>query len=159
MPCHPARRVMDRRLWRMMIAMVAGIMLAGQAAQGQTTILAGSDLDQGGEHGGRIALPAGARVIRDVAYGADPAQRMDVYLPARPRAAPILFMVHGGGWAIGDKAGASVVANKIAKWLPEGFIVISVNYRLLPDAHPLTQADDVASALAAAQSKASSWGG
>ncbi|HKU98329.1 MAG TPA: alpha/beta hydrolase, partial [Vineibacter sp.] len=84
---------------------------------------------------------------------------MDVYLPARPRAAPVLLMVHGGGWAIGDKAAASVVTNKIAKWLPEGFIVISVNYRLLPDTHPLTQADDVARALAAAQSKASSWGG
>jgi len=122
-------------------------------------LAAASDLDEGGEPGGRIAVPAGARVLRDIAYGPDPAQRMDVYLPVRPQAAPVLFMVHGGGWAIGDKAMAGVVSNKIAKWLPEGFIFISVNYRLLPNADPLNQADDVAKALAAAQAKATSWGG
>lgn len=130
-----------------------------RAATAPPGVLAASDLDEEGERGGRIVVPAGARVLRDIAYAPDPAQRMDVYLPARPQAAPVLFMVHGGGWAIGDKAGASVVANKIAKWLPEGFIVISVNYRLLPHADPLNQADDVAKALAAAQSRASSWGG
>ena len=52
-----------------------------------------------------------------------------------------------------------MVENKVARWLPKGFIVISANYRLSPKADPLEQANDVAKALAAAQSKAKSWGG
>lgn len=160
MTCHPARIAIDRSRKPTVIAVMALAMLASGAAAAQPTVLTGSDLDDGGARVGRVSLPAGARVMRDIAYGSDPAQRMDVYLPARPQAAaPVLFVVHGGGWAIGDKSATSVVANKIAKWLPEGFIFVSVNYRLLPNADPLTQADDAAKALAAAQSKASSWGG
>ena len=37
-------------------------------------------------------------------------------------------------------------------------VFVSVNYRMLPDADPLTQADDVALALAKAQALAASWG-
>jgi arylformamidase len=96
--------------------------------------------------------------MRDVAYGSDTAQRMDVYLPEHPAAAPVIFMVHGGGWRSGDKAMASVVTNKLARWLPQGYLVISINYRLAPQAGPLEQADDVAKALAFAQSNAASWG-
>ena len=101
----------------------------------------------------------GTAVIRDLPYGPSTAQRMDIYLPAHPQNAPVLFMVHGGGWARGDKTATNVVANKIARWVPQGYIFISVNNRLLPEADPLEQADDVAKALAVAQSGARSWGG
>jgi acetyl esterase/lipase len=40
----------------------------------------------------------------------------------------------------------------------QGFIFISINYRMLPEADPLMQADDVARALAAAQARAAEWG-
>jgi acetyl esterase/lipase len=96
--------------------------------------------------------------MRDVVYGPDAAQRMDVYLPQHPAAAPVIFMVHGGGWRRGDKAMGAVVTNKVAHWLPLGYVVVSVNYRLAPQASPLEQADDVAVALAFAQSNAASWG-
>jgi arylformamidase len=115
-----------------------------------------------GEEGPSAPLtpPAGGRVERDIAYGPDAAQRFDVYLPRRPvTSAPVLFMVHGGAWLIGDKAAAAVVANKAAHWLPAGTVFVSVNYRLAPKADPLGQADDVAKALAVAQAKAPSWGG
>lgn len=105
------------------------------------------------------ALPPGTRVLRDVAYGSDPRQRFDVYAPPRARHAPVIFMVHGGGWRRGDKAMANVVENKVARWLPRGFIVISANYRMRPDSAPLQQAEDVARALAAAQGHAAQWGG
>lgn len=105
------------------------------------------------------ALPANTRVIRDVAYGPDPRQRFDVYVPAQAQHAPVLFMVHGGGWRRGDKAMPNVVANKLARWLPRGFIVISTNYRMRPDTAPLQQAGDVALALATAQRQAAQWGG
>lgn len=105
------------------------------------------------------AVPAGTRVIRDVAYGSDPRQRFDVYAPPHVRHAPVIVLVHGGGWRRGDKAMANVVANKLARWLPRGFIVISVNYRMRPDTAPLQQAGDVARALATAQRQAPQWGG
>lgn len=104
-------------------------------------------------------IPPGVRVLRDVPYGGDPAQRMDVYLPAQSAThAPVIFMVHGGGWARGDKAMRSVVQNKIARWVPRGFVLISTNYRMLPGTRPIEQARDVARALAVAQGRAAGWG-
>jgi acetyl esterase/lipase len=104
-------------------------------------------------------LPAGARVVRDVAYGSDPRQRFDVYAPAGAHDAPVILMVHGGGWRRGDKSMSNVVANKVAYWVPRGVVVISVNYRMLPDTLPLEQARDVARALSLAQRRAAEWGG
>jgi acetyl esterase/lipase len=71
----------------------------------------------------------------------------------------VLLIVHGGAWVAGDKATPNVVVNKVARWVPRGYIVVSINYRLLPEANPIVQAEDVAKALADAQSKARSWGG
>jgi len=108
---------------------------------------------------GPMTVPAGTRVMRDFPYGSDRQQRFDVYIPANAKNAPVLFMVHGGAWFLGDKAERNVVANKVASWLPRGFIVVSTNYRMLPEAAPIEQARDVARALAAAQDKAAFWGG
>lgn len=102
---------------------------------------------------------AEAHVLRDLAYGSDPLQRLDVYLPDNPEHAPLLLMVHGGTWRIGDKSAAAVVDNKVKRWLPKGFIFVSINYRLLPDSTPVQQAEDVARALAFAQQQAGNWGG
>jgi arylformamidase len=105
------------------------------------------------------SLPAGVRIVRDVAYGNDAAQRFDIYAPDKAHGVPVIFMVHGGGWRTGDKAISNVVKNKVARWVPKGFIVISANYRMLPGAAPLEQARDVGKALAAAQEGAATWGG
>lgn len=98
-------------------------------------------------------------VIDDVAYGPSPSQRMDIYLPPDLQNAPALLMVHGGAWMVGDKATADVVANKARHWLAKGYVFISVNTRLVPEADPIEQAEDVARALAAAQSMSGVWGG
>ena len=106
------------------------------------------------------ALPPGVRAIRDVAYGADAQERFDVYLPGQPaHGAPAIFLVHGGAWAFGDKASARFVENKVARWVPRGFIVISADYPLVPAATPLQQARDLGLALATAQRMAAAWGG
>jgi arylformamidase len=99
------------------------------------------------------------RVEKDVAYGSAPEQRMDVYLPSEAKGAPIIVMVHGGAWRAGSKSAAGVVDNKVAHWLPRGFVFVSVETRLVPKADPLEQARDVAAALASVQRKASGWGG
>ena len=106
-----------------------------------------------------ISLPTGVRVERDIPYGSDDRQRMDIYMPQHVVGAPVIFMVHGGAWRLGDKASQAVIKNKVARWVPRGFIFVSVNYRLLPKTAPLNQAEDIAHALAVAQDKATSWGG
>ena len=92
-----------------------------------------------------VAVPAGGTAIRNVAYGPDPAQRFDVYLPARAANAPVVFYVRGGGWANGDKTNPGL-ADKLAHWLPKGYAVVSSNYRMLPEAMPQEQARDIARA-------------
>jgi acetyl esterase/lipase len=108
--------------------------------------------------GAAMAGPAALRE-RDVAYGSDPRQRFDVYALPQASRAPVIFMVHGGGWAYGDKGATAVVENKAARWVPAGFVFISVNYRMAPQIAPIEQARDLARALAAAQDKAAAWGG
>jgi arylformamidase len=102
-------------------------------------------------------------VMRDVAYGSDKLQRMDIYRPAityiAAQPAPVVLMVHGGGWENGDKGNSRVVENKVARWVPRGIIFISVNYPMIPDSDPVEQADDIARALVAAQKAAPGWGG
>lgn len=82
------------------------------------------------------SLPAGTRVLRDVAYGTDPAQRYDVYAPANARGLPIIAIVHGGSWSYGDKDNPGLATPKAAYWLPRGYVLVSINYRMLPDADP-----------------------
>lgn len=105
------------------------------------------------------ALPANVHAWRDQPYGSDPRQRYDVYAPQGATHAPVLFIVHGGAWKFGDKGAASLIEAKIAHWSALGYVVISTNYRMLPDADPLTQAQEVASAIASAQRDSARWGG
>ncbi len=107
----------------------------------------------------QAGLPADVKVLRDVAYGPAELQTMDVYLPPQPTAAPIILMVHGGAWRIGDKRHPPVFENKVARWVPKGFIVVSVNYPMVPESDPVEQAGDIARAIAAAQKAAAGWGG
>jgi acetyl esterase/lipase len=66
-----------------------------------------------------------------VNYGGDPAQKFDVYVPktSAPRY-PLIIFVHGGAWIAGDKSDVSAIALFLAK---QGFVVINMNYRLLPN--------------------------
>jgi len=102
---------------------------------------------------------AAGKVLRDISYGSDPRERFDVYLPAQGAAdAPVIFMVHGGGWRFGGKAETAVVENKVPYFTGRGYVFISIDYRMLPDTDPLEQARDVALALSFAQRKAAEWG-
>jgi arylformamidase len=119
-----------------------------------------SPRDIGNSIAAAAQFPPGSTLLSDIAYGPDPLERYDVYMPAQlPILAPIVFMVHDGGWRNGDKTMDNVVLNKAQRWLPKGFVFISVNYPMLPDKDPLEQADAVARALAFAQQHAAEYQG
>ncbi|WP_374536150.1 alpha/beta hydrolase [Chitinimonas taiwanensis] len=108
--------------------------------------------------GGPYRAVAGVRVLRDLAYGASERERFDVYLPTQASPRWVIVMVHGGAWRAGDKAARPVVQNKIARWVPRGAVLVSLNYPLLPEAGPLQQAQAVARGMAAVQQRANAWG-
>lgn len=80
----------------------------------------------------------------EIAYGADPLQKLD-YTHIAGRDAPLVLFVHGGGWRRGDKR---MAAHMAAHFHDEGYAFASVNYRLVPDATVDQEAQDVAAALA-----------
>jgi acetyl esterase/lipase len=45
---------------------------------------------------------SGVTVTRDLAYGPDPKQKLDVYQPEAATGLPVLVYVHGGGLVAGD---------------------------------------------------------
>lgn len=106
-------------------------------------------------------LVPGMSLKREQRYGEHRDHSFDLYLPPSVgdgAGCAMLVVVHGGGWRHGDKAGSGVIRHKVAHWVAQGIAVASVNYRLLPEAAPLEQADDLARAIAALQAGAQGWG-
>jgi acetyl esterase/lipase len=81
--------------------------------------------------GGSAPAPLAAENRIDVAYGTDPLQKMDVYLPASrtESSTKVIFLVHGGAWNQGDKADFNTYVDTLKKRLP-GYAIININYRL-----------------------------
>lgn len=164
---------MIKRSTRMALAagLTAGLLLAATASAGPAEVgpvrerfkarMAERLQDKKAEEARPIDLQAilpGARMLTQ-GYGPDARQQIDVYLPPGVENAPIIVMVHGGAWKIGDKANTGSVENKLKYWLPKGFIFVSVNYRMLPQAMAYDQAQDVANAVRWTQAQARDWGG
>jgi acetyl esterase/lipase len=82
----------------------------------------------------------------DLAYGDDPKQRLDLYLPKGSVAhAPVLLFIHGGGFLEGDRAHYGFIARPYA---PHGIITAVMSYRLTGSGavYP-AQEDDVKAAV------------
>ncbi|MDE2599316.1 MAG: alpha/beta hydrolase [Rhodocyclaceae bacterium] len=140
-----------------LLSACAALLLAG-GAQAETTLRERVVQRLQEKRGELDPQRARNKPVETVRYGSDPAQRFDVYAGARSQDAPVIFMVHGGGWKRGDKGMSGVVDNKFERWGPRGIVFISTNYRMLPAADPYAQAEDVARALAKAQAEARRWG-
>jgi acetyl esterase/lipase len=97
----------------------------------------------------------GTQRLINLAYGPDPEQCLDVYMPADTAAAPLLTFVHGGGWSVGDKAQYAAVGNRLAH---EGIVSMMVNYRLSPAVQHPTHAQDVAHAIGWCYRNAAAYG-
>lgn len=106
-----------------------------------------------------IPKDAGVRVaVRDVAYGTDPRQRLDVYVPGGPAAAPrpIIVFFYGGSWNSGVKNGYGFVGRALAA---KGFVVAIPDYRLVPQVRFPGFLEDGAAAVRWIRRHAADYGG
>lgn len=89
----------------------------------------------------------GYRVHRDIAYGDDPRQRLDLYLPDGPDAdaAPLVVFFYGGGWTSGSKDDYRFVGQALTA---RGYMVAIPDYRLHPQVRYPAFLEDAAAAVA-----------
>ncbi|MEQ1737007.1 MAG: alpha/beta hydrolase, partial [Rhodoglobus sp.] len=102
-----------------------------------------------------LPLDAGVRVISDIEFGEADGEPLllDICLPpdaaaSAPAAAPVpaIVAIHGGSWRRGDKADLDF--GPACQWLAsQGYVVVSVNYRLAPDSVFPAALDDVQQAV------------
>ncbi|MDB5473588.1 MAG: Acetyl esterase/lipase [Devosia sp.] len=70
------------------------------------------------------------KTARDVPYGPQTRQKLDVYAPkTTSRALPVVFFIYGGSWSDGDRRSYDFVGRALAA---QGFVTVIADYRLLP---------------------------
>jgi acetyl esterase/lipase len=94
----------------------------------------------------------------DLAYGDDPKQRLDLYLPeGEVGGAPVFLFLHGGGFREGDRAQYGFVAEPFAA---HGIITAVASYRLTEDGHHYpAQPEDARAAVAWLYRHVAEYGG
>lgn len=119
--------------------------------------------------GGGLSHPPHTMILQiqysDIVYdqsSKDPhATSLDVYTmdPPEPNA-PVMVFVHGGGFRVGDKASTKDLDPKPEYFNSKlGYVLVSVNYRLLPEGRYPTNVQDVANALAWVQDNIAKFNG
>jgi acetyl esterase/lipase len=102
--------------------------------------------------------PAPVRVRKDIVYaqrGAS-ALALDLYLPApAEQPAPLVVLVHGGGWRSGDRTEMAPLAVRLAA---RGYAAAAVSYRLSGEARYPAAIDDVKEALRWLRANAARYG-
>ena len=101
----------------------AGVKMPGSAPSPQS----GSQTQPPAPAMCRLPAPKAIQEQRDVAYGSDPAQRLDVAWPSSGVRVPLVVLIHGGGWMGGDKSELADMMRNIAGL---GYAVASMDYRL-----------------------------
>lgn len=100
------------------------------------------------------------RVVAAVRYGSDPAQKLEMIVPAdsaaRKGPLPIVVFIHGGGWRSGDPHDYRFIARALA---PQGYAVVLAGYRLYPKAQYPGMLEDGAAALRWVADNAAKHGG
>jgi acetyl esterase/lipase len=81
--------------------------------------------------------------------GVDPnLTSLDIYAPETNGSWPVLVMIHGGAWVEGDKSNYNNTYYKPPFFTGQGFVYLSINYRLSPAVIHPAHVQDVARALA-----------
>ena len=100
-----------------------------------------------GSNVGGAALASVAPTHKDLAYAiVSSAQKLDLYIPQGSGPFPLVIMVHGGGFMMGDKAEGMGLAG-VDKLLAAGYAVASINYRLSGEAQYPAQIYDAKAAV------------
>jgi acetyl esterase/lipase len=119
----------------------------------------------------KVMPQPGIRAERDIAYGPDPKETLDLFTPEAPgqskggKPRPILIFVHGGGFVGGDKSKAgdgapSPFYDNVMIWaVGHGMVGVNMNYQLAPKAQYPTVQREIAQAVALARRNAAAWGG
>jgi acetyl esterase/lipase len=98
------------------------------------------------------------KTYRDIPYAAgdNPRQTLDVHTISGAKDRPVVLFIHGGGWRRGDKGGVGLKPG----WLIEqGYILVSINYRFVPDVTIPEMTGDVARAIRWTREHAAEYGG
>jgi len=101
---------------------------------------------------------ADMQVHRDLDYvePRNERQMLDVYAPTEGKGHPVVFWIHGGGWQRGDKTS---VQAKPQAFVDKGFVVVSTNYRFVPNVTIKEMAGDIAKAIRWVHDHAREYGG
>jgi acetyl esterase/lipase len=100
---------------------------------------------------------AAARAGRNIAYGPDPRQSLDVYTPKQgAQAAPILLFFYGGSWSSGRRQDYAFAGRALAS---RGFVAVVADYRLYPQARYPDFLNDCAMAVRWARDHGAQYGG
>lgn len=102
----------------------------------------------------------GRLTTKDVPYGSDARQKLDMYVPYNggalsDEARPVLVFFYGGSWNSGNKADYAFAAKAYAA---RGFVVALPDYRLAPAVHFPAFVEDAAAAVAKVRSIAPKYG-
>lgn len=100
--------------------------------------------------------PRGLTVQRDLSYGPDTRNKLDVYAPPHAQNAPVILFIHGGSWTGGDKSGHAFVGDSLAR---AGYVTGVMNYRLAPQNRYPSYVQDAALALKWLRDHAKDYGG
>jgi arylformamidase len=84
---------------------------------------------------------------------------LDIYAPKSAKNAPVMIMIHGGGWQGGDKSNRNLNENKVPFFNQNGFIYVSINYRLSPAVKHPAHIEDVAEAITWIHENIKKYGG
>jgi acetyl esterase/lipase len=96
------------------------------------------------------------QTLKDVTYCTPDnlPQKMDVYFPGAGGPWPALVYVHGGAWIRGDKSEAAALAPGMTA---QGYLVVSLNYRLYPAAKFPEMIEDVKCAIRSLRAQAGEY--
>src|SRR5579862_5886742 len=103
-------------------------------------------------------------VTKDLSYGDDPKQKLDIYAPAKAvHGRPVIVYIHGGGLVRGDKdeegTQGLINSNVPVYFAHHGMIGVNLNYRLVPGIHYPAGGEDVASAVKFLRAHVAHYGG
>src|SRR5262249_12106567 len=101
-------------------------------------------------------------VTRDIVYGSDPRNRLDIFQPiAKGRARSVVAFIHRGGFIMGDNGGSDApFHNHFGAWAARaGFVGVTITYRLAPAHRWPSGSEDIATAAAWLKANVAHYGG